>query len=163
MIVIYILITLTTLVCASAFILPALQAKKANLITNGTIVSIRHQRTRMDNDRNYIDLYFPTFKFTVDGTEYVKESASATSENIYKEGQVVQVTYYKENPMDAILLSDKKRKNVIGIGLTIFAILAGLAVLLSSIGNTRGMPSPSYILIVVAFIVLIVCYFIAKK
>ncbi len=167
MIFIYILMIAITLVLALSFILRALQIKRSNLITEGTIISVRCKKVKISDYRGYTILYFPTFKFNVDGKEYIKESFSATEENIYKEGQQIKVAYYKENPMDAMILNDKKSKFVISIGLTIFIILSGLSLVLSSLDETKlfngSLFSPSYILLVIAFIVLIICCFINHK
>lgn len=164
---IYILMIVTILVLALAFILPVLQAKKSNLITEGTIISVRCEKRKINDYGEYNIFYFPTFKFYVDGKEYVKESFSAVSKNIYKEGQQIKVAYYKENPMDAMILTDKKSKVVIGIGLTIFTVLTGFSVLLGLLGGTtllhRSLFSPSYIILVIGFIVLIICCFISEK
>lgn len=164
---IYMLMVTFFLVCAVAFILPVLQAKKSNLITEGTIISIRCERRRINKYGKYGIYYFPTFKFSVDGKEYIKESGSATSERKYKEGQKIKVAYYKENPMDAIILTDKKAKVIMGIGLTIFILLVGFSVLLGVLGGGTSLHrspfSPSYILLVIGIIVLIICCFISKK
>lgn len=159
MIFIYILEITITLLLALTFFLPVLQAKKSNIITEGTIVRVRCEKLKGNI------LYYITFKFCMDGKEYIKESLSAVSENIYKEGQQIKVAYYKENPMDAIMLSDKKAMIVMGIGRTIFAVLAGFSVILAPLGGdilSRKLP-PSYILLVVGFIILIICYYISKK
>lgn len=162
MIFIYILIIITILVCALAFILPAFQAKKCNLITDGTIISIRCEKRRMNNYEGYSIFYFPTFKFIVDGKEYVKESFSAVCEDIYREGQQIKIAYYEENPMDAIILTDKKSKVAISVGLTIFAILGGSSIILGSLYG--GILSHGTLfLLAIGFIALITCYFISKK
>lgn len=157
MIFIYVLMVIIIVVCALAFILTVLQAKRSNLITEGIIVSIRRKIKVYSNGKSSI-YYFPTFKFNVDGKEYIKESASASDKDIYKEGQQIKVAYYQENPMDAIILADKKNKIVLGSGLTILTIIAGIFVLSASLfGNIY------YILPIVGVIVLIICYFICDK
>lgn len=164
---IYILMVTFFLICAVAFILPVLQAQKSNLITEGTIISIRCEKRRINKYGKYGIYYFPTFKFSVAGKEYIKESSSATSIRKYKEGQKIKVAYYKENPKDAIILTDKKAKVVMGIGLIMFIILAGFSVLLGVLDKgtplNRSPFAPSYILLMIGIIVLIICSFISKK
>ena len=54
-----------------------------------------------------------------------------------------------------------------GIGMTIFAILAGLSALIGSLSSTKvlymSIFSPNYLLLILGVIVLIICYFISKK
>ena len=167
MIFVYILMIITMVVIALCFILPVIQAKKSKLITEGTIISIRSVKVKLDNYGGYETFCFPTFKFTVNGQEYIKESFSAVRENIYEEGQQIKIAYYKENPMDAIILADKKNKIVIGIGLTIFTILAGLSVLIGPLISSKSSPmlyfSITYLPSILGIIVLIICYFISEK
>lgn len=167
MIFIYILMIVTAIVITLSFVLPIIQTKKSNLITEGTIISIRIEKRKINDYGGYTTFYFPTFKFTVDGQEYIKESFSTVTENIYKEGQQIKIAYYKENPMDAIILTDKKNKIVMGIGGIIFVILTGLSVLINSLILTKASYMstnfPRYLLLILGFIVLMICYIISKK
>ena len=131
--------------------------KNTNIIW--TIISIRSKKI-YDSYKGYTTFYFPTFKFTVDGKEYIKESFSAVTENIYEEGQKIKIAYYKENPMDAIILADKKGNIAVGIGTSIYAILVGLAVL---IGSTKESYTLCYLLAILGFIVVIICCFISTS
>ena len=163
MIFINILIIILFLVLVLIFFLPVVQAKKSKLITEGVIIGFRCV-SRKNTYGGYTPCYLPIFKFSVEGKEYIKESFSGVNEKIYKEGQQIEVAYYKENPMDAIILSERKSRIIMGIGYTTFVAIEGFSVLLLTLNKDillfEEQFSLSRILLVLGFIVLIIFYFI---